>query len=1206
MNKIGKRSVAGFEIVLMIVSLFAFVYFVGLGQGTFAVVSASEDILGCCFENVEGEICGTSTLENCVEDSPFAEGALCSETSFCEKGCCYDDKAGIYDKNVLELDCSADWIDDPNCNLPGAKLGCCVLGSQTIFETRGQCEVDVLRGLGDSDVVDWRSDVDPGECLYLAAVQEMGACVLGDEGCEFVSEADCFSQDGDFYLDFLCTSPSLNTSCEMTRQTSCIDGKDGVYFMDSCGNRANIYDSERVEDVNYWDKVAEAEDVCGSGDIEGGNADNPSCGNCDRFAGGICASASEDNFEVDIGEFYCRDTSCMFDGKDYENGESWCVYDSAIGEGDDVVGSRQWKYVCAQGVVQVEPCADYRNQICIQSKEFEINGTTIEFENAACVANNWRDCIDLNSDGEDAMKDCSEALNCRVDTVEIADKFTFDVCLPDYPGGFDLNDERYQASAEALCGMASQTCTVIRAPDKWIGCKYVANEGCLYEEFGQEMNDFCRGLGDCGGSANILGEYSENYMIRRDGLLAPDMFLSDSWVDDLIRLAAPVSGQYAEVEDYSEYLESAGFGKGEVAPEEEEEPFDIGMIGQGLAGIGAAMTFAAKGTFLGMGIVEGGLMGEGVFAGFTAGSSNIGTAVALQPGFATGASMAGFASAAMGAGIGMMVGGMLAQWLGLSEGGSMLMSIGGGMVGAAYMLNGGFSGLLSATPMVTALLWIGIALIIISLFFGMADCPLIEIEFECQPWQAVTGGDSCEECNGDLLKPCSEYRCESLGAGCEFINEGSEDELCVSGNPNDVTPPVIRRDITIGFEGGNYTDSENGFSVVGKDGGCVEAYTPLMFGIVTSEPAQCRFDIAPNDFEDMSYELGGHSYTYNHTTIFTLPDPSHGESQGSNWTSELTLYIKCQDRYGLISPDFFEVDMCVIEGDDVTPPVVVLSDPVTDELVSFDAVEVDTLIVTNELATCKWDLEDVSYFDMGNELSCLDTLGSPSSVFGYECNGVLPIGNSSEDYYIRCMDQPWENDTADRNANLESFVLSLDKPTSRISIDKVAPDSDFEISTDMTTIELKIATSGGGEEHFCSYSFSGYDKMIELFETGKSRTHTQNLNRAPGDQKIYVECRDETGDFDRNFTEFSIVKDVSTPVIARVWQAGSTLHFTTTENSECRYSMDTCKFAWDSGEKAGTGEEHSISVVSGRTYYIKCKDDFGNVPDGCSIEVMAT
>ena len=46
------------------------------------------------------------------------------------------------------------------------------------------------------------------------------------------------------------------------------------------------------------------------------------------------------------------------------------------------------------------------------------------------------------------------------------------------------------------------------------------------------------------------------------------------------------------------------------------------------------------------------------------------------------------------------------------------------------------------------------------------------------------------------------------------------------------------------------------------------------------------------EFGDMRYDLGGNSYLYNHTTTFSLPDPSHGQSQGGNWTGELSLYIK--------------------------------------------------------------------------------------------------------------------------------------------------------------------------------------------------------------------------------------------------------------------------------------------------------------------------
>lgn len=1230
----NKKAVAGFEMILMIVSLFAFMYFIGLSEDTFVLVSAnggeedksfsdyvneffdgklienetwnnypistSASGAGCCLLSEDGQICGTATPDNCVADSPFAEGSLCAETSFCEKGCCYDEASGVYDKNVLEATCPNQWVKDPNCNVPGANLGCCVLGTETSFETQGQCEVDSLvRAIGDDNIVDWRGDVGESACLLLADSQKEGACVLQERGCKFTNEADCLSYNGDFSEGTLCTSPSLNTSCIMTKQTKCVDGKDQVYFVDSCGNVANVYDSAKVEDINYWDMVASPEELCGSDDFENGNGGSTSCGNCNRFAGGICAPAGEDGFDADVGEFYCKDTSCMFKGESYKNGESWCVYDGAIGDGNDVVGSRHWKYVCSQGTVQVEPCADYRNQICVQTNEFEValagyqgssgtGGTTVDFKNAACVANNWRECINLNSDGKDAMKECDDALNCRVDTINIADKFKFDVCLPKYPGGFDLNNERYQQTAESLCGMASQTCTVVKAPNKWGGCHYVANENCLSEKFGQEMNDFCAGLGDCGGSTNIVGDWSGNYNI----IGSPG--LNKNWIEKLTGLSIPVAGQFAEVEDYSKYLAAAGLLGDIVAPKagKVDEGVNMRMMGAGLGGIGHIIGAIAVYTEFGSTVTLSEMASLSTISDISIG------------GEAGAAGMAGFAGAAMGAGMGMVAGSMLAKQIGLSPGGSMLMAIGGAIAGgfAAAM----YLDIISSTSMLgPGGIAVGVAIMVIATFFAGSGCPPIDVKFECRPWQAPSGADNCNKCNGDSLKPCSQYRCESLGAGCELINKGTGDELCINGNPNDVDPPVIRRQRDISFSNGSYEDEDSGFSIVNSYGGCMDAYTPITFGIATNEPAQCRFDIETKDFEEMDFTLGVNSYLYNHTGAFTLPDPSHGQSQGSNWTGDLSLYIQCRDRFGLVSPGYYEVKTCVKEGDDVTAPSVALTEPVSGGIVSFDAVSQDILVVTNELSSCKWDVEDVDYSGMTNSMECNDSLASPASPFGYECRSVFPIMNSSKDYYVKCMDQPWLNESSERNANSESFIFNLRQPSSKISIDKIRPDSDFEVNTDPTTIELKVATSNGGDNHFCSYSFSGYDRMIEMFETGDKGTHTQVLNRGTGENKIYIECQDETGDWVRNSTEFNIIRDNSTPQIARVWQDGGFANLILSENSECKFSFGNCRFAWGDGYDIGTGKELRFAVVRGEKYSIRCRDEFGNAPNGCSVEVVA-
>jgi hypothetical protein len=1132
---------------------------------TFDISSTSERI-GCCAQTKGGEKCATKEPEYCDENSLFAEGALCTQTSFCQKGCCFDEASGTYDKNVLEGDCSVEWNADPNCNMPGAKLGCCVLGTTSTYETQGQCETDTLGSvLGPEAVVDWRGDLGEGGCLILSATQKEGACVIGGGNCKFVTEIDCLGYNGQFNEGYLCTSESLDTSCEMTDKTTCVDGKDGVYFLDSCGNFANIYDSSKLTDINYWDQVVSGEEICGDSNVDTGNANSKSCGNCNRFAGGLCGSAVEDNFHVNAGDNYCRDTSCLFDGENYKNGESWCVYDGAIGDGDDVVGSRHWKYVCSQGVTQIEPCADYRNQICTQTNTFDVNGTNVEFRNSACIANNWRACIDLNSK-EDGMETCEETLNCRVEKVDIADKFKFDVCLPRYPGGFSLKDERYMKTAEGLCGSADQTCTVVKKPKTFGGCEIIANKNCLTEEFAKGMNDFCTGLGDCGGAVNIEGEYSENYDVENSAMLGTDA------ISRLIGMAKPIKGQFAETEDYSEFLKAAGLwgGPGPAPEGEEADPmFDIDpqQVGMGAAGIPLA----------------------------------VGTGVILLT-EATGFTYSAFANGAIGFGIGMVVGSIIAKQLGLSPGGSLLMAVGGGLIGLAFVLEGmAFIGM--CFEMITCT--IGVILIVTSLFFGGDDCDPIEVKFECKPWKPPKGGDDCEKCNEDPLKPCSEYRCNSLGAACELVNKGGENEMC-SSSEDDGKAPILNPDLNVISGTEKYDDiTSEGFSLTSSSGGCIDAYTPLQFGIVTNELAYCRFDVEAKEFDELSYDLGGNSYLYNHTTVFTLPDPSHGQSQGGDWTGDLNFYIKCQDTHGHESQGFYEVYMCVKEGPDKTGPLIRTLDPQNDAIVGFETSSTNVSVVTNELATCRWDSEDKDYSAMINEMECNDNLNSASTPMGYLCTDVMFTTNTENLVYIRCMDQPWLEDEGERNPNEESTQYLLRKPEKKIEIDWIEPSEDFETNTEFTSIDLTVQTSGGGEFHWCSYSFSGFETMIKFFETGDETLHVQPLRRPAGTDKIYVQCEDETGDFVQSTTEFRIIYDTSTPQIARVWQIGTSLHIITTEPAECVYSTDYCNFKWINGTSMTGSEEFTIGVIPGKKYHIKCKDEFGNAPSGCSISVNA-
>ena len=518
------------------ISRFAFSYIIYEASSMFNVVNAqsSEDLsMTCCERTQDGGVCQDVISLNKCDDSYRTNPSKCEATSFCKLGCCIDEATGTYDKNVPQVLCKQGgnirWTDDPNCNIAGAKLGCCVLGENTRYTTQRQCEILTQQALSNSSVVDWQGDKNELQCFAMSQSQEVGACLTGkietEQGeinnCKLVTKTECFNLNGDFNKGYLCTSSELNTNCKKTEKTMCVEGKDSVYFQDSCGNRANIYDGSRVNDNEYWNKIFSIEESCNADDDEG-NAESKECGNCNRFLGGICSSALEDDFDVQYGDFYCKPTSCQYKGEMYENGESWCVYEGKIDDGDDVVGSRHFKYVCNQGEIQIEPCADYRNEICVQknTQNININSTNlsvnedVEFKNANCIANNWRECLALNSQ-EDGIEKCEDTLNCRIEHVDIAPpgEFNFKVCTPRYPGAFHLTNEGEQKMAEKICGTASQTCTVYYKQTFIGGCECVANCECEDAIFTQKMNDLCRRLGDCGLEVNTEGEYTDNYNV---------------------------------------------------------------------------------------------------------------------------------------------------------------------------------------------------------------------------------------------------------------------------------------------------------------------------------------------------------------------------------------------------------------------------------------------------------------------------------------------------------------------------------------------------------------------------------------------------------------------------------------------------------------------------------------------------------------------
>src|SRR3989344_2979754 len=100
------------------------------------------------------------------------------------------------------------------------------------------------------------------------------------------------------------------------------------------------------------------------------------------------------------------------------------------------------QHICYMGTERLAPCADFRNEICVQEDTQLENGKT--FSQSACRVNQWRLCLDYNKEKSvDKMAEkCQKNPDCWVKHIDMAGSFDFKVCLPQYPPGFELNFEQ--------------------------------------------------------------------------------------------------------------------------------------------------------------------------------------------------------------------------------------------------------------------------------------------------------------------------------------------------------------------------------------------------------------------------------------------------------------------------------------------------------------------------------------------------------------------------------------------------------------------------------------------------------------------------------------------------------------------------------------------------------------------------------------------
>lgn len=499
----------------------------------------------CCEKTKSGAWCQNTLETDCdvntdpLTNSPFRKTPTsCDATSFCKMGCCVDSDEGLCMRNTPQKVCemsSGTWFDDNQCNIAQCSLGCCILGDQASFVTLTRCKkLSGFYGLTTNFKKEIKNELD---CVKLAYLQDKGACVYDSDGqktCRFTTRDECLDSkktttenttiQPEFFKDFLCSADELGTNCGPTTDTMCVPGKDEIYFKDSCGNPANIYDSSKIYALSpgYWKKIVPKSETCGTG-VKNGNINSKSCGNCRYLDGSLCGKGT-----ASYGDYVCKDLNCYNtqNGNDYKNGESWCESQGETGIGQDKVGTRYFRHVCVHGEETIEPCADFRNEICLEQKS---EGT--DFIEAACRVNRWKDCIDqqrerdcTNTDKRDcywvpglAYQGAGTGTNTSSSTETTGSGIVngTGICLPNYPPGLKFWES---GDAKSVCSLGNSKQIVTYETDLFGNKKCKSNCDVLKDAWPQRMNEICISLGDCGAKENLVGEYtSDGVMWKLNG-----------------------------------------------------------------------------------------------------------------------------------------------------------------------------------------------------------------------------------------------------------------------------------------------------------------------------------------------------------------------------------------------------------------------------------------------------------------------------------------------------------------------------------------------------------------------------------------------------------------------------------------------------------------------------------------------------------------
>jgi hypothetical protein len=403
-----------------------------LALGLIPLITAQQ---GCCLQTNTEATCQVVERNEC--QNGFTPIGSCEQVAECNTGTCIDEETGTCSEGTTQGSCTSEggtWHQEEPQILNQCKNICCTIGNEAHFVSEGECNY-LATTQGTTPTI--TETLSAGTCLATTqTINSEGACITEKESdepqCKRTTRTICDERNGEFHEGTLCSSQTLSQTLKgrFVGQTSyaCIPGEEEVYWFDNQGNKENIHSSNRVISYNNGN-IQGKEEACNPNSANIGTT----CGNCNLALGSVCGEKNGNVQCIDLG---CKDAPASVGTQDRKHGESWCVYESAIGNGKDIPGSSHYVYSCYNGIVQGESCDlgqayTARTSICAQE---DLNTNTGTVSVASCQSINSGSCLQANEEEslEDIKETCNSLPECYIQEYDFGTGQKGAYCLPNF------------------------------------------------------------------------------------------------------------------------------------------------------------------------------------------------------------------------------------------------------------------------------------------------------------------------------------------------------------------------------------------------------------------------------------------------------------------------------------------------------------------------------------------------------------------------------------------------------------------------------------------------------------------------------------------------------------------------------------------------------------------------------------------------------